>query len=194
MNKNSCFSSNSFCFMNDDQEINAIDLMNIQSLNTSLENSVSPSNPYSVSSTDEFSCSSPSNDSIDSNHRNINTLSKNRSFSTKSFEESNDQIIYSSSNESNESVVPLTENKTRRKRSTKSLSKESTKSGGPVLKKRRLAANARERKRMHSLNIAFDKLREVVPGIGEDSKLSKYETLQMAQHYIMALNDLLIKG
>ena len=64
-------------------------------------------------------------------------------------------------------------------------------SGPPVVKKRRLAANARERRRMHGLNVAFDKLREVVPGISSDRKLSKYETLQMAQSYINALSDLL---
>lgn len=57
--------------------------------------------------------------------------------------------------------------------------------------KRRLAANARERRRMDNLNVAFDKLRDVVPSIGEDRKLSKYETLQMAQTYISALCDLL---
>lgn len=61
----------------------------------------------------------------------------------------------------------------------------------PVLRKRRIAANARERRRMHSLNSAFDRLREVVPSIGDDRKLSKFETLQMAQSYIMALNDML---
>lgn len=62
-----------------------------------------------------------------------------------------------------------------------------------VVKKRRLAANARERRRMHGLNVAFDKLRDVVPSIGEDRKLSKYETLQMAQSYITALSDLLVR-
>ena len=60
-----------------------------------------------------------------------------------------------------------------------------------VLKKRRVAANARERRRMDGLNEAFDRLREVVPSLGEDRKLSKYETLQMAQTYITALHDLL---
>ncbi|XP_064459161.1 neurogenic differentiation factor 2-like [Ornithodoros turicata] len=62
-----------------------------------------------------------------------------------------------------------------------------------VLKKRRLAANARERRRMNSLNVAFDKLREVVPSLGNDRKLSKYETLQMAQSYINALSELLVR-
>lgn len=80
--------------------------------------------------------------------------------------------------------------KASRKRSSSRSSKDA-----PVnvatMKKRRLAANARERRRMNSLNVAFDRLRQVVPGIGADRKLSKYETLQMAQSYINALRDLL---
>lgn len=60
-----------------------------------------------------------------------------------------------------------------------------------LLKKRRLAANARERRRMQNLNKAFDKLRTVLPTMGNDRQLSKYETLQMAQTYITALSDLL---
>ncbi|KAG8268861.1 hypothetical protein J6590_017113, partial [Homalodisca vitripennis] len=60
-----------------------------------------------------------------------------------------------------------------------------------VMKKRRLAANARERRRMQNLNKAFDRLRTVLPSLGNDRQLSKYETLQMAQTYINALNDLL---
>lgn len=60
-----------------------------------------------------------------------------------------------------------------------------------VLKKRRLAANARERRRMENLNKAFDRLRTHLPSLGSDRQLSKYETLQMAQTYISALCDLL---
>nr|SVF01448.1 cousin of atonal [Aquarius paludum] len=60
-----------------------------------------------------------------------------------------------------------------------------------IVKRRRLAANARERRRMNGLNEAFDRLREVIPTIGADHKLSKFETLQMAQTYIAALGDLL---
>lgn len=56
-----------------------------------------------------------------------------------------------------------------------------------VMKKRRLAANARERRRMNSLNDAYEKLRDVLPYFGPDKKLSKFETLQVAQNY---LNDL----
>lgn len=63
--------------------------------------------------------------------------------------------------------------------------------GMEVMRKRRLAANARERRRMNSLNDAFDRLRDVVPSLGNDRKLSKFETLQMAQTYIAALHELL---
>lgn len=63
-----------------------------------------------------------------------------------------------------------------------------------ILKKRRQAANARERKRMNGLNEAFDRLREVVPAPSLEQKLSKFETLQMAQTYIMALMDMLEQG
>ena len=60
-----------------------------------------------------------------------------------------------------------------------------------VLRRRRLAANARERRRMDLLNQGFDRLRGVLPGLGADNPLSKYETLQMAQEYIRELSQLL---
>ena len=72
----------------------------------------------------------------------------------------------------------------RRQSAPKEISQE-------VQKHRRTAANARERRRMNSLNVAFDRLREVVPAFSSDRKLSKYETLQMAQSYINALQELL---
>uniref|UniRef100_A0A182XZK1 Uncharacterized protein n=1 Tax=Anopheles stephensi TaxID=30069 RepID=A0A182XZK1_ANOST len=87
--------------------------------------------------------------------------------------------------------------KTRRSISSlggKDRKKDCTPPSPTVLKKRRLAANARERKRMNSLNVAFDRLREIVPSLGPDHKLSKFETLQMAQTYINALSDLLERG
>ncbi|XP_076010292.1 protein atonal homolog 1a [Genypterus blacodes] len=67
----------------------------------------------------------------------------------------------------------------------------SSRPGNGVVKQRRVAANARERRRMHGLNHAFDELRSVIPAFDNDKKLSKYETLQMAQIYINALADLL---
>jgi hypothetical protein len=73
----------------------------------------------------------------------------------------------------------------------RSVAHQSSATGVEVMKKRRLAANARERRRMNSLNDAFDRLRDVVPSLGNDRKLSKFETLQMAQTYIAALYELL---
>ncbi|XP_051959431.1 transcription factor Atoh7 [Xyrauchen texanus] len=58
-------------------------------------------------------------------------------------------------------------------------------------RRRRLAANARERRRMLSLNLAFDRLRSVIPSVESERKLSKSETLQMAQIYISTLSELL---
>ncbi|XP_035607581.1 transcription factor Atoh1 [Oncorhynchus keta] len=58
-------------------------------------------------------------------------------------------------------------------------------------RRRRMAANARERRRMLGLNVAFDRLRSVIPNLESDKKLSKSETLQMAQIYISTLSDLL---
>lgn len=67
-------------------------------------------------------------------------------------------------------------------------------STSPTLwKSRRLAANARERKRMEHINEAFDRLRQYLPRLSNDQKLSKHETLQMAQSYISELNHLLNK-
>ena len=39
-----------------------------------------------------------------------------------------------------------------------------------VLKKRRVAANARERRRMNGLNDAFERLRDVIPNLGSGKK------------------------
>lgn len=54
---------------------------------------------------------------------------------------------------------------------------------------RRLESNERERMRMHSLNDAFQELREVIPHVRLERKLSKIETLTLAKNYIMALTN-----
>jgi hypothetical protein len=59
-------------------------------------------------------------------------------------------------------------------------------------KKRRLAANARERKRMTNLNEAFERLRDILP-VGDSKPVSKMEALQMAQAYIKELTTILEK-
>ena len=54
---------------------------------------------------------------------------------------------------------------------------------------RRLESNERERMRMHSLNDAFQELREVIPHVKMGRKLSKIETLTLAKNYIKALTN-----
>ena len=68
-------------------------------------------------------------------------------------------------------------------------------SAAGVIKTRR-DANNRERKRMNGLNEAFARLREHIPGDTKhtDKKLSKMDTLQMANMYIRHLAALLEKS
>ncbi|KAJ0055035.1 hypothetical protein NL108_008766 [Boleophthalmus pectinirostris] len=55
----------------------------------------------------------------------------------------------------------------------------------------RQAANVRERKRMFSLNEAFDELRKKVPTFAYEKRLSRIETLRLAIIYISFMMDLL---
>ncbi|XP_063235759.1 protein dimmed-like [Bacillus rossius redtenbacheri] len=56
---------------------------------------------------------------------------------------------------------------------------------------RRLESNERERMRMHSLNDAFQSLREVIPHVKKERRLSKIETLTLAKNYVMALTNVI---
>lgn len=72
---------------------------------------------------------------------------------------------------------------------------------------RRNKANARERNRMHQINDAFDSLRRRIPiyqcflvtneanvAVNAAQKLSKIETLRLAQNYIGLLNKVLTEN
>lgn len=59
---------------------------------------------------------------------------------------------------------------------------------------RRMQANKRERKRMHTVNEAFDDLRDLVPTYPSNRKLSKIETLRLACAYIQDLAKLLTES
>lgn len=115
------------------------------------------------------------------------------SYGLTELEEEDDQFSKDSSIYEKESSSEKTPKVPKSKKVKQKTQKTSPPSPN-VLKKRRLAANARERRRMNGLNVAFNKLREVVPNLGDDQKLSKFETLQMAQTYIVALCDLLERG
>lgn len=56
---------------------------------------------------------------------------------------------------------------------------------------RRIESNERERMRMHSLNDAFQGLREVIPHVRYGRKLSKIETLTLAKNYIKSLTNVI---
>lgn len=57
--------------------------------------------------------------------------------------------------------------------------------------KRRVSANKKERRRTLSINNAFQELRECIPNVPSDTKLSKIKTLKLATSYIAYLYDLL---
>jgi hypothetical protein len=80
-----------------------------------------------------------------------------------------------------------------KKKSTTYVAKRTTQTIYQIEKTRRIAANARERRRMNGLNTAFDRLRTVLPSsmFQQQRRFSKYETLQMAQSYIAALQSIL---
>uniref|UniRef100_A0A8C1PC44 Fer3-like bHLH transcription factor n=1 Tax=Cyprinus carpio TaxID=7962 RepID=A0A8C1PC44_CYPCA len=72
----------------------------------------------------------------------------------------------------------------------------SASSGKPKRKRvissvQRQVANIRERKRMFSLNEAFDRLRRKVPTFAYEKRLSRIETLRLAIVYISFMTDIL---
>ena len=60
-----------------------------------------------------------------------------------------------------------------------------------VKHERRKRATVRERRRMHQLNDAFDRLRSYIPTYPSSEKTSKIQTLKLAIEYIRDLADLL---
>ncbi|KAJ0070598.1 hypothetical protein NL108_016731 [Boleophthalmus pectinirostris] len=61
-------------------------------------------------------------------------------------------------------------------------------------KVQRHAANIRERKRMLSINSAFEELRGHVPTFPYEKRLSKIDTLRLAIAYIALLREILVSG
>ncbi|KAG7264012.1 hypothetical protein CRUP_029107 [Coryphaenoides rupestris] len=64
----------------------------------------------------------------------------------------------------------------------------------PPYKIQRHAANIRERKRMLSINSAFEELRCHVPTFPYEKRLSKIDTLRLAIAYIALLREILLSG
>lgn len=59
--------------------------------------------------------------------------------------------------------------------------------------KRRASGPKKERRRTESINTAFSELRECIPNVPVDTKLSKIKTLRLATSYIAYLMDVLAK-
>ncbi|KZC14351.1 PREDICTED: heart- and neural crest derivatives-expressed protein 2-like [Dufourea novaeangliae] len=63
--------------------------------------------------------------------------------------------------------------------------RQGTREGGLVVRpKRRNTANKKERRRTQSINNAFADLRDCIPNVPADTKLSKIKTLRLAASYI----------
>ncbi|KAK6645539.1 hypothetical protein RUM43_001816 [Polyplax serrata] len=114
-----------------------------------------------------------------------------------------DQELTDSSSISDDiTYVPYSSRSARSRSGESSTSSGTTHSNGtrtrrkPVLNARernirRLESNERERMRMHSLNDAFQSLREVIPHVKKERRLSKIETLTLAKNYILALTNVI---
>ncbi|KAF8763778.1 class A basic helix-loop-helix protein 15-like [Argiope bruennichi] len=106
-----------------------------------------------------------------------------------------------SSSASDEGHSSAAKNNPKQQKKNSSSSSVTSSSGGNRRKRntlsarernlRRLESNERERMRMHSLNDAFQALREVIPHVTMERKLSKIETLTLAKNYIMALTNVI---
>lgn len=60
--------------------------------------------------------------------------------------------------------------------------------------KRRTSAPKKERRRTENINIAFAELRDCIPNVPSDTKLSKIKTLRLATSYIAYLMNVLSNG
>ncbi|KAL4222062.1 Pancreas transcription factor 1 subunit alpha [Mactra antiquata] len=93
-----------------------------------------------------------------------------------------DELASTGSNESDIENIPL---------NACSYVRKSGRVGGKKILQRK-AANMRERRRMKSINDAFDSLRKCIPVTESvDRKLSKVDTLKLAMSYISYLGDLI---
>ncbi|XP_044767075.1 basic helix-loop-helix transcription factor amos-like [Coccinella septempunctata] len=164
------------------------------------------SSNYNASYLCNSSRSVSSNKSFDGNLDYAKTNSIDYELENEEYSRESSYLQHSSHNTSNEqeeynsnllrrnintSMYPNTVSSTRNIRGRKRRRMKDEPLSPSVMRKRRIAANARERRRMSSLNGAFDRLRQVIPSLEEEHKLSKFETLQMALTYITSLRELL---
>ncbi|XP_030649683.1 heart- and neural crest derivatives-expressed protein 1-like [Chanos chanos] len=63
----------------------------------------------------------------------------------------------------------------------------------PEMGQRRVSGPKKEQRRTQSINTAFAELRDCIPNVPADTKLSKIKTLRLATSYISYLTDVLAK-
>ncbi|XP_058059970.1 pancreas transcription factor 1 subunit alpha [Anopheles bellator] len=91
---------------------------------------------------------------------------------------------FNSDQENNDSIKELYGNRTSKYRRPKCASQQA---------QQRQAANLRERRRMQSINEAFEGLRTHIPTLPYEKRLSKVDTLKLAISYISFLGEMLRK-
>lgn len=101
---------------------------------------------------------------------------------TNDFDDSSSGLMNSSQSSQMARLKKLARKKSKRTNSSRRRSSMS---------EQRRAANMRERKRMQSINEAFESLRTQLPTLPYEKKISKVDTLKMAIAYILFLTELL---
>ncbi|XP_053680759.1 pancreas transcription factor 1 subunit alpha [Anopheles nili] len=91
---------------------------------------------------------------------------------------------FNSDQENNDSIKEIYSNRTSKYRRPKCASQQA---------QQRQAANLRERRRMQSINEAFEGLRTHIPTLPYEKRLSKVDTLKLAISYISFLGEMLRK-
>uniref|UniRef100_A0A182T389 BHLH domain-containing protein n=1 Tax=Anopheles maculatus TaxID=74869 RepID=A0A182T389_9DIPT len=91
---------------------------------------------------------------------------------------------FNSDQENNDSMKEIYSNRTSKYRRPKCASQQA---------QQRQAANLRERRRMQSINEAFEGLRTHIPTLPYEKRLSKVDTLKLAISYISFLGEMLRK-
>ncbi|XP_015516024.1 pancreas transcription factor 1 subunit alpha isoform X2 [Neodiprion pinetum] len=104
-----------------------------------------------------------------------------------------DLYLYDENSSDNESAYSSDQENHTRERNGRNRRSGGSSSGGKCPRQavqQRQAANLRERRRMQSINDAFEGLRAHIPTLPYEKRLSKVDTLKLAIGYINFLNEL----
>ncbi|KAB7502621.1 Neurogenin-3 [Armadillidium nasatum] len=155
----------------------------------------SHANFASFSPVDSCPKGQPSQNVTKENHLHKNSNSSNQTNFSKLLEAVKDEFRSSSSSSEDDFEDEVPSPKVSRPRGGKGGAPRCRNRSPTVVarirRSRRMKANDRERNRMHMLNKALDRLRNVLPTAPDDTKLTKIETLRYAHNYIWTLSETL---